>query len=984
MKLFALKICLFVFSFSLILILFHSNFVSAETPFIESIAGKVSPSDYHKLISFDTPMGSGTNRKTIIKLVTDTLLADITFRIEPQSVGETGNNRLPVDVQVLGTGGPHAIPKDLQEDDPLSTVVASTIMAQEVSESVASGHSMVRVTIEYDDGYTFPAATGETWHLKVMETTADQSYFGFAGSSEAEVTKAKIEAMEELDFGEVQKNVSTGVAPVRPVDIRNIGTAPLLISGAPISNNPQPIFFEVTVFVVTSLNPGEELENIFDEDASDGTTEKKGLWVMAHPSILGERPPSTLTIQSNDDPVDLILRAKGVSLYAHILVDTSTSMGAFPDGTYPAPENDSRLTDAKEAGREINNWVKEFSDGQAFIGLSIFPDSFSSADSAVVVPIDRTINNHPSIQVAFGPESLNGLKAVQPTTPMESGILVAIGDMDARINSPNPPSPAERPDLRQALLLLSDGRENETSSSASQIGQMNDKGIRAYTIGYGVPDKSYVDHTTLQDLATGTGGEFFDANSLDAFALKDAFKGAVTPWLGLRPVSDPRGTIRRGQTKSHTVCLDETAYGVTFSVDWDRHAAGGVELVLTSPTGETITPSSLDVSYYSSNTFAMYVIRGKRLRGGQGAGEWTLSLSGGDSIPNNNDTQYSYNVLVQSPVLTEPQFPKATLLTGMQFLMEMQLAGVCAERLKGLTVTLDYDLPAESFGTYLAKNRIDPSWVFEKLLNKDLAQRPLISEANAQERAKHKRVPDTIMGEPATLVQKKAYALANFSDKPFTNKRSKETIQLYDDGTHGDKKANDGIFSNQMPKLAYEGVHNFYIKVNELKPKRKGCVNREIKVAKYVDIMLSSELISKNVQWAELAPSLFFDPSVWEKVSGPAHEGYERRAVIYTMQDALGNYGGPGLGRKIKFTTKSAELIGPVVDNWDGSYIQVIQYKKGDVPSVTVSARGITTSAIPMPSEEKLPIVPPFVWVLLVLVLIAVVVFLILRKPRSA
>ena len=81
----------------------------------------------------------------------------------------------------------------------------------------------------------------------------------------------------------------------------------------------------------------------------------------------------------------------------------------------------------------------------------------------------------------------------------------------------------------------------------------------------------------------------------------------------------------------------------------------------------------------------MYVIRGKRLRGGQGAGEWTLSLSGGDSIPNNNDTQYSYNVLVQSPVLTEPQFPKATLLTGMQFLMEMQLAGVCAERLKGLT-----------------------------------------------------------------------------------------------------------------------------------------------------------------------------------------------------------------------------------------------------------------------------------------------------------
>jgi hypothetical protein len=32
---------------------------------------------------------------------------------------------------------------------------------------------------------------------------------------------------------------------------------------------------------ITALNPGTEVENIFDEDTSDGVTEKKELWIMA-------------------------------------------------------------------------------------------------------------------------------------------------------------------------------------------------------------------------------------------------------------------------------------------------------------------------------------------------------------------------------------------------------------------------------------------------------------------------------------------------------------------------------------------------------------------------------------------------------------------------------------------------------------------------------------------------------------------------------
>jgi hypothetical protein len=915
---------------------------SAATYFDYTVAADPIPTDFQTVVSFSTPTGTGANRKTVARIVTPAPANGVTFQITPPITEKTA--------QVVVDGA-----TDFVEVNGTGESVATLVRAEVISDApdnapVAAGFVMIRVTIEYDAAHDF-GVSGATWQLKALEQTSSRRYMGYiatdTGNVEALVTKAKMSIMEtELNFGDVQQGVTTAVAPVLALSVTNVGTAPLSITGAPITGDTIPNTFEVNVFISPAINPGGQIDNVFDEDASDGVTEKKGLWVMAHPASLGDKT-ATVTVQSADGNVVVPLRVKGVTLFAEILMDVSGSMAWSPDGTFGVPESQSRLTHAKEAGKEINNWIREFSGGQSYLGLTSFPEpsgTGTNINPAVVVPIDRSINTHPSIQIAFGPEGVGGMKPKQiaNSTPMEAGIVAAVGDMDNRINSPQPPDPADRPQLKQAILLFTDGRQNPDSHAENQIGPMNTKGIRAYTVGYGIPGSSDVDFTLLQSIATGTGGQFLDANSLDAFGLKNAFKGAVTPWLGLRTVADPTGTIRRNQSKTHTVCLDKTAYGVTFSVDWNRSIQGAVKLTLVTPTGETITPTSADVAYYESDTFAMYVIRGKRLRGGQGAGPWTMRLVGGAGIPAAEDTQYSYNVLVQSPVGLDvrPQITK--LLTGSQYLIEVALAKVNPQALKSseLSISTKYNFPAASYGTWLARGKVKPEWIMGET---PPAKTATATATHAPETAQ----PGMIMGEYATLAQKKAYALAKMAQQPFEDKRAQGTIRLYDNGKNGDKVANDGIYSALLPELRYDGVYKLSLLARALGA-AGDCVQREVSVSQYVGLALNRDLIAKQVAWQKVAVSPYFDAELKKILSKPPREGYERMNVVFRPQDTFGNYWGPGHSAEITYSIKGAKALGRVMDNLDGSYVQVFEYKKGANPEVSVAAQGIAGPVVPL------------------------------------
>ena len=913
--------------------------VLSATYFDYTVPADPAPTDFLTLVSFSTPTGTGANRRTIVRIVTAAPAAGISFQIAPPATKKTA--------QVVVDGA-----TDFVEVNGTAESVATLVRAEVISDApdnvpVAAGFVMLRITIEYDGAYDFGA--GETWNLKALEQTSARQYMGWvatdSGNVEALVSKAKPSITETgLNFGDVQQSISSTVAPVQALTVKNVGTAPLSITGAPISGDTAPSSFEVSVFISPAINPGGQIDNVFDEDASDGVTDKRGLWIMAHPNSLGDKT-ATVTVQSADGDVAVPLSAKGVTLYSELLMDVSGSMDWGPDGSFGVPENACRLTYAKEAAKEINNWIHEFSGGQSYLGLTSFPEPSGAGNSiapAVVVPIDRSINTHPSIQIALGPEGVGGMKPklLANSTPMEAGIVTAVGDMDARINGPQPPDAADRPNLRQALLLFTDGRQNLDSNAAGQVGSLNNEGIRVYTVGYGIPGSADVDQTLLQNIATGTGGQFFDANALDAFGLKDAFKTAVTPWLGLRTVVDPTGTIRQGQTRTHTICLDKTAYGVTFSVDWNRYAQGGISLGLTSPSGETITPASADVAYFESNTFAMYVIRGKRLRGGQGSGQWTLRLTGSKSIPAAEDTSYSYNALVQSPVGLEPRPSPGRLVTASRYLIEARLSEVYPKAItaSGFSVKAQYNYPAQSFGSWLAQGKVEPVWIIGE---------QAAPQAKAAATAATVPRTGTIMGEYATLAQRKAQALAKLAKTPYENKRAEGTIQLFDDGTHGDKVSGDGIYSAIAPELRYDGVHNLIISA-EASATSRGCIHREIRVSQYVGVGLSRDRIDRQLAWQAVSVSPYFDAELKNILSAQPPAGYERQIAVFTPQDSFGNYLGPGHASEIQFTLKGAKPLGRVMDNLDGSYRQAVEYQRGTNPTFQVVAGGVTSGEIPV------------------------------------
>jgi hypothetical protein len=129
------------------------------TPFSATIPGAAT-TDFKTVANFTTPIGSGSNRMTLIKFVTDATPASIQLRLEPLVAGTNGT-RSPVTFAV--GGGVQA----LTESDGV-TDVASAIFAQgPLADPVAAGHSLILVTIQYADTYTFTSA--EPWRLTIAE-----------------------------------------------------------------------------------------------------------------------------------------------------------------------------------------------------------------------------------------------------------------------------------------------------------------------------------------------------------------------------------------------------------------------------------------------------------------------------------------------------------------------------------------------------------------------------------------------------------------------------------------------------------------------------------------------------------------------------------------------------------------------------------------------------------------------------------------------
>lgn len=872
------------------------------------------------------------------------------------------------------------------------------------------------ITITAPDGgwaVDQPETAKERIRIGIKNNAADnRTYFGALGdtTAEAEVPRIKI-VSDSIDFGEVLIGLEASEIPKENLRIANVGTGTLTLSN--VGDPAHSAFSHPGVSTPYSMQPLATPLNIpisFNPKHSSVTTSPAG------------PINTTMTISNdstNDPSLDAPLTVTAVKLEFVMLYDVSGSMALTPEGTETTNPAEQRLGQAKQAGSQIKSLLEEL-DGQAVhAGLVTFPRpeyrcEVDGPTAFTKIPGPGNITNVGLDQLsavggqfddAFGTgvDSLQTTYGIGIYTPLAEGLKIAHGTGTSNFGTTRW---TEGEYVRRALLLLSDGAHSTNCNSAPPRRTADDwvdhletttipetRKIRIFTIPYGIPSAGHVDRDTLQDLAEATGGGMYYADALDFGALKRQFRKALIEWRSdWNETVDPNGSLTKGgPTTSHDVCIDDSVYRIAFVVDWDKMSPSAINFVLEGPDG-VVSPSSTDVSCRSGKNYALYIVKGDTAKGNVGSDQWTLKLTGGAGLASGETIQYSYSVITKSKVTLNTRLVSQPFYTLKDRLFEVKIKGLKKKLAKSANVTLRYDIPKESYGTWLSSmNGFDPQWLVGP--KPDIDPRPdtdpqmksskiqnessLIPSALAQETKGTLFAPDTIMGEPATMVQQKVYALANFAKRPFKNQRSTGEVQLFDDGTYGDKVAADGIYSAYLPALEYDGLARFGAFLNV--DSDKDCLNRELRIDKLIRVALEPDIMAKNIVFKVADSTPFFPPELMKIIKEPVPEGFKRKNVVFAPQDKKGNLWGPGKANKIKFAVKNAEALGPVVDNLDGSYIQVIQYKKGDVLSVTVSARGVTTSDIPMP--EKPFKISPFLWILLAILILLVIIILIRRRP---
>jgi hypothetical protein len=127
---------------------------------------------------------------------------------------------------------------------------------------------------------------------------------------------------------------------------------------------------------------------------------------------------------------------------------------------------------------------------------------------------------------------------------------------------------------------------------------------------------------------------------------------------------------------------------------------------------------------------------------------------------------------------------------------------------------------------------------------------------------------------------------------------------LYDDGSHGDVAAGDGVYSNMFTDTLKEGVYSFYFRASG--PTRHGNqFHRERLMHEYLGVRPAAEAIDVAAVQIDLGNLFGYNFSVIPK-------------------DLLGNFVGPGFGGSVTLSTNVGQFEGALRDNLDGSYTQTL------------------------------------------------------------
>jgi hypothetical protein len=287
----------------------------------------------------------------------------------------------------------------------------------------------------------------------------------------------------------------------------------------------------------------------------------------------------------------------------------------------------------------------------------------------------------------------------------------------------------------------------------------------------------------------------------------------------------------------------------------------------------------------------------------------------------------------------------------------------------GADVRVDIARPEEGFGTFIVThdlrcNSIEPQPPSADLLLQMISQ------------------PGTTFPSPVGHIKSPRYlakvaAAQDFPDVPADHfllmeqllevcqkddlERAEDSgLQLYDDGSHGDSEADDGIYTLSFTNTEIEGSYVFRFRADGTTSDSQS-FGRIKEVAEYIRLDVDPAQTSFGSLVLQQEGNL-----VWQ-------------AHYVLPQSAAGEYLGPGYVHQVDFTTTGGLWVGPVRDLGNGYYFRILQYDESQgVPEVTPVVQGQ-----PIQPDSLVPEWLCLWLILLLLIIILLLLLYILRLRRK-
>lgn len=577
-----------------------------------------------------------------------------------------------------------------------------------------------------------------------------------------------------------------------------------------------------------------------------------------------------------------------------LLFDISHSMSgqlAGFDETRGITENCQPLTLVKKTIKPFMKLLSTYWDRKKNIGIAVFPalpwscevqkDGCAQTINPLTTVTETNINQ--TIKI------INCLKA-QGNTPLLKGIDTAWQIFGQ--------------EKHKSIILISDGVHNFPTpvnindvTLEACINNLDQSHVTLYAIGFGKNAYLDVNHKLLAKLALNREehlkGKFFQVTNPE-MTLTGSLESIFTTLLNLEPVKDSQGTIKAGETITHLVKVNKYDRKLSFLLSWETAEQEKLGFTIKASDGKPVSTHNKGVVIHSGETFILITLDEGFLQqpGKIGITPWKISINAHD-LENGRKANYFYTIITDSALKMKTGFDKPTYETGDTITVTAVITdGEKGQTVTGLTdVTAAVNRPVEAIGNWYALNKISPREL--------------------------ETIPGIIGEESLSRQQRKAVYLTRKRSGPqavLSHSTPPLVLRLYDDGTHGDKIKEDGIYTNQYTEVIKEGTYCFRFRAAGKHFQREKTEQAVVVPNPYPG---GSSL---DIRWYDTTPD---DPLQYLYY------------IELVPKDPFGNFIGPGHTVEVNINYKREESTGSIKlnDHLDGTY-------KGDI---SISPRGLKT-----------------------------------------